>query len=293
MRVVFIGSVKISLSALSKLVDLGAELTGVCTLESSKFNTDHVDLRPFSVANGIPTFYCKDINSFESISWIKDKEPDIIFCIGWSQLIKAPLLNLAPMGVVGFHPAELPQNRGRHPIIWALALGLHKTASTFFFMNEGADSGDLLMQHAIPIDADDDAGTLYNKITDVLLHQIEIIFPKLQSQTYTRIKQNNTRANIWRKRGEKDGNIDWRMSSESVHNLVRALARPYLGAHFLLNGKKFKVWKSVVINDVPINLEPGKVLSIVDQTILVKCGTGAIKILEMEPFLDINVGEYL
>jgi methionyl-tRNA formyltransferase len=197
------------------------------------------------------------------------------------------------MGVLGYHPAALPQNRGRHPIVWALALGLQKTASTFFFLDEGADSGDILSQSEVPIGANDDAGVLYSKLTKVALCQIENFFPKLESNCYSRLKQNSHEANSWRRRGDKDGLIDWRMSSVSVHNLVRALAKPYVGAHFFFNGKEFRVWKSVVVNEVPINLEPGKVVNVFDQTIVVKCGVGAIKISKIEPFLDICVGDYL
>jgi methionyl-tRNA formyltransferase len=63
------------------------------------------------------------------------------FCLGWSNLLKAEILKAAPLGVIGFHPAALPANRGRHPLIWALGLGLDETATTFFFMDKGADRG--------------------------------------------------------------------------------------------------------------------------------------------------------
>jgi methionyl-tRNA formyltransferase len=76
----------------------------------------------------------------EALTWIRAKVPDVIFCFGWSKLLKQKLLKLAPLEVVGFQPAALHANRGRHPVLWALVLGLYKTASTFFFMEEGRDS---------------------------------------------------------------------------------------------------------------------------------------------------------
>jgi methionyl-tRNA formyltransferase len=85
------------------------------------------------------------------------------------------------LGVVGFHPAALPENRGRHPLIWALVLGLEETASTFFFMDEGADSGDLLSQRRISIEPADDAGSLYARITEVAMCQIREFVPLLES----------------------------------------------------------------------------------------------------------------
>jgi methionyl-tRNA formyltransferase len=104
-------------------------------------------------------------------------------------LIKKELLELAPMGIVGYHPAKLPENRGRHPLIWALFLGMKQSASTFFFMDEGADSGDILSQVDFEILENDDARSLYNKVIDIALLQIEDFLPKLQNKTYDRIKQ--------------------------------------------------------------------------------------------------------
>ena len=134
MRIVFIGAVEFSLRALERLVALGAEVVGICTLKESNFNADHIDLSGVGLTFGIPCFYADDINSTDALIWIKSKAPDVIFCFGWSKLLKQEVLKLAPLGVVGFHPAALPANRGRHPITWALVLGLDKTASTFFFM---------------------------------------------------------------------------------------------------------------------------------------------------------------
>ena len=111
--------VEFSRNALEHLLGLGAEIVGVCTLQESKFNTDHVDLSGVSAAHGIPWRYADDINSAEIVHWIRDTAPDVIFCFGWSRLLGLDLLKLAPMGVVGFHPAALPANRGRHPLIWA------------------------------------------------------------------------------------------------------------------------------------------------------------------------------
>ena len=132
MNIVFIGAVKISESFLKKLINIKSTPVAVCTLENSDFNADHIDLTTLCNENNIPVKYAPDINSKENVKWIKSYKPDVIFCFGWSFLLKSELLKVAPLGVVGYHPAALPKNRGRHPIIWALVLGLRKTASTFF-----------------------------------------------------------------------------------------------------------------------------------------------------------------
>jgi methionyl-tRNA formyltransferase len=197
------------------------------------------------------------------------------------------------MGVLGFHPTKLPQNRGRHPIIWSLALGLNETASSFFFMNEGADDGDILSQEVVTIEYHDNAKTLYQKIIDTALKQIEIFLPLLQNNTFTTIPQDNIKSNIWRKRSIKDGMIDFRMSSKSIYNLVRALTKPYVGAHIIYQNTNIPIWEveEVVYNNA--NIEPGKILSINQETILVKTSDGAIRLLEHQ-FTNLpEIGDYL
>jgi methionyl-tRNA formyltransferase len=293
MRIVYIGAVEFSARVLEHLLTLNAEIVGVCTLQNSKFNADHVDLSTMSAAHGIPYLYAKVINSVSVLNWIQDKSPDVIFCFGWSRLLKQDLLKLPPLGVIGFHPAALPANRGRHPISWALVLGLEKTASTFFFMDVGADNGDILSQREIIIDDEDDARTLYEKVTRTALEQIEEFLPQLALGTFQRRKQDQQIANSWRKRGRADGKIDWRMSARSIFNLVRGLAKPYIGAHINVNGQEIKIWKVSVVDDVPRNIEPGKVLMRTSNGPVVKCGDDAICLLITEPLFDPTVGRYL
>ena len=293
MRIVFIGTVEFSKKSLEKLIAMKADIVGVCTKEKSSFNSDFTDLTSLCQINNIPFKFVDDINSIENISWIKTLNPDIIFCFGWSSLIKKELLGLAPIGVIGYHPAKLPQNRGRHPLIWALALGLKQTASTFFFMDEGADSGDILSQKDFDISDTDDAQTLYTKIIDVALIQIEDFVPKLQNKSYKKIIQNHDLANTWRKRGKADGKINFCMSSAAIYNLVRALTKPYVGAHIEYKGKDISVWKVKIIANAEQNIENGKVLQSNENTIIVKTYDGAIEILEHE-FKELpRVGEYL
>jgi len=202
-------------------------------------------------------------------------------------------LRLAPLGVVGFHPTALPANRGRHPLIWALVLGLEKTASTFFFMDTGADMGDILSQREIIIQVDDDARTLYDKVTLIALQQIEEFLPELTLGVFQRHKQDQRTANTWRKRSSEDGRIDWRMPARSIYNLVRGLAKPYVGAHIIVNGREIKVWKVAIVSDVSTNIEPGKVLMRTASGAVVKCGDDAICLLVTDPSLEPIVGSYL
>ena len=293
MKILFIGTVEFSYKVLEKLIELKAEIVGVCTKDKSNFNSDFTDLTPLCEENKIPYNFVNDINSKENIEWINSLNPDIIFCFGWSSLIKKELLSLPKMGVLGYHPASLPQNRGRHPLIWALVLGMEKSASTFFFMQEGADAGDILSQKEFEILYGDDAKSLYSKVLKVALDQIEEFLPKLQNNSFKRIKQNHDKANTWRKRGKADGKIDFRMTSNAIYNLVRALTKPYIGAHIEYNEQDISIWKVEEIEFYKENIEFGKVLANDGESITVKTYDKAIRIIEHD-FKELpKVGEYL
>lgn len=293
MRILFIGAVKFSSQALRMLIAIQAEVVGVCTLKESKFNSDHEDLTTIAEQAGIPVKYTPNVNSEENIAWICKLRPDVIFCLGWSRILHTTLLNLPPMGVIGFHPSSLPANRGRHPLIWALILGLEETSSSFFFMNEGTDSGDLLSQVNVIINPNDDAGSLYRRITDIALEQLRDFLPRLAVGEIRRNVQDHRLANTWRKRSVEDGCIDWRMAAQSIHNLVRGLTRPYAGAHFNYADQQVKVWKTAIELLAPPNFEPGKVLEIGQSSVLVKTGIGAVRLLDYEPKVQLKPGEYL
>ena len=293
MKILFIGTVEFSYKALKKLIELNVEIVGVCTKNKSDFNSDFADLTPLCKKAGILLKYVDDINSNENIAWIRSLSPDIIFCFGWSNLIKKDLLGLPKMGVVGYHPALLPKNRGRHPLIWALALGLNISGSTFFFMTEGADDGDILSQEKVEILYEDDAKSLYDKVSNIALRQIETFLPKLQNNSFEIIKQNNDLANVWRKRGKVDGRIDFRMTSRAIYNLVRALTKPYVGAHVEYNGQDISIWRAEEVEFGQNNIEFGKVLENDGKSIVVKTYDKAIKIID-HGFKELpKVGEYL
>ena len=224
----------------------------------------------------------------------RSKGADLIFCLGWSRLIKSQLLNLTPLGIIGYHPTLLPKNRGRHPLIWALVLGLKETGSTFFFMDEGADSGDIISQEKILISPADDANSLYMKMVKIAKGQLITIIFSVLSDNYERTLQNHNLANSWRKRGQRDGKIDWRMSAKSIHNLVRGLTHPYVGAHFVFAGEEYTVWKSCIDDrKVEENFESGKVIKADQQELIIKCGEGSIKLIVVEPMPTLSAGDYL
>ena len=293
MRTVFIGTVNLSEALLLKLLALDTDVVGVCTLETSSSNSDHCDLSSVATQYNLPWRYTPDINSSDNVDWIKGLSPDLICCFGWSTVLKKPLLRLPELGTLGFHPSALPANRGRHPIIWALALGLEQTGSTFYWIGEGIDDGNIVSQEVVNIATTDDAKSLYDKITILAVQQLASLVPLIKDGGYPGSKQDEQRATYWRKRNYNDGQIDWRMSAVSIHNLVRALTRPYPGAHFRFADVDYKVWSTSLVTDVPNAAEPGKVLDIGDSGLVIKCGLDGLYLSDISPSLNIKVGVYL
>ncbi len=294
MRIVYIGAVDFSRHCLETVIHNGGQVAGVVTTRDKGVNSDYCDLTECARRHHIPCLRCDNVNDRKTVEWIRALSPDIIFCWGFSQLIKPELLNLPPRGVIGTHPAALPENRGRHPLIWALALGLEESALTFFKMDEGVDSGPILSQQRFRISAEDDASSLYARIKELADSQIAQFLPRLADGTAVFIPQDPTRAVCWRKRSRLDGRIDWRMGTTAIVNLVRALAPPYPGAETVYCNQTVTVWKAEAHpGPTPLNAEPGKILDVLDRGPVIKCYDGAIVLTECTPQVDWRPGEYL
>ncbi len=296
MRILFIGCVESSYILLNELINHRFEICGVVTKKESKFNSDFCDLTSLCVSNNIEYFYSENSKDNDTFEFIQSKAPDIIYCFGWSYLLSEDIIRIPKLGAVGFHPAKLPHNKGRHPLIWALILGLESTASSFFMIDEKADNGDIVSQVEIPIGLKDDAKSLYNKVMQVAKNQVVQITQSFSEGSITHVKQNPNEGNIWRKRSKSDGKIDFRMSSLGIYNLVRGLTKPYVGAHIEYNGCDYKVWSAEIVDQSENsykNLEPGKVLCVYStRSFIVKTGDGLIKILESDE-IDLRAGDYL
>ncbi|NQT23520.1 MAG: methionyl-tRNA formyltransferase [Candidatus Omnitrophica bacterium] len=274
---------------------MGIRITDIMSPSKSAcvFNSDYADL---GIVAGE---YNKNVHYFahidREVDYVKKCRPDIIFVLGFSQIIPKSILDIPTIGTIGSHPALLPCNRGRHPIIWALAKGLKKGGLTLFWLDQGVDTGDIWAQKEFKISFDDDASAVYKKAIDSTVDILKQKVPELEKGTISRTPQDHSKANYWRKRTEKDGEVDWRMSSEEIYNLVRALAGPYVGAHCNTVGKNIKIWKTRILQERPElkSLRPGKIINIEGRRIIIKTGNGLIELLDHEFELMPEIGDYL
>jgi methionyl-tRNA formyltransferase len=288
MKILFIGSVIFSSEILKILILKKINIIGIITKKTSIFNTDHCNLAPLAKKNNIPYKYYKNINSAESINWIKKKSPDLIFCIGWSHLISKDILKIPTKGVIGYHPTDLPLNRGRNPLIWTIALGLKKSASTFFFITDKIDDGKIINKQKFSIPKNYNAKDLYNKVIKISKKQVIDISKKIKNNLKIKSTYQKGKVYHWRARNFKDGVIDWRMSGLSVHNLVKALSWPYPGASFYYINNEYKLLKTKLVKNKFYNAEPGKIIKFDRVNPIIKCGQHSIKILKSEPNLNLN-----
>ena len=288
MRSLFLDTVDFSRHCLQTLLQNGAEVTAVLTLarENANFNSDYADLSDIAEKYGVTLCRIKNINHPENVQLIKTLNPDVIFVFGWSQLISKPILDIPPLGCIGSHPALLPRDRGRHPIIWALVDGFDQSGLTFFFMDEGADGGDILWQRPFSITLWDDAGSIYKKIKELASQAIVEFLPQLENGTALRLPQDHELATYPRKRGKKDGEIVWSAPTMQIYNLVRALTHPYVGAHTFLDGCQVKVWRSALPkSSLPPNQQdaaPGTVIAVKNGCLDVRTADGFITISAYE-----------
>ena len=297
-RIVYFGASNYSLYFLKNLKKQNIDIAGVCSIQINKgFLTDCIDLSNYAKKNQIITKRWTSNNSKQIINWIKKIKPDYIFCIGWPYLLNSQILKLPKFFCVGFHPTKIPENRGRHPIIWSIILKLKKIYPSFFIMTKKPDFGPVISQIEIKIKKNTTSTNLYKFMIKKSFQQSVSLMSRLKR--YNRINLNDwlkknrkNEGNLLRKRNYKDGIVDWRMSSESINNLVNALKYPYPVASFFYKNKEFKL-KKVKIVKCKLSLEPGKIISVKNKKPVIKTGDSAIQLLDFKPTINFKERKYI
>ena len=288
MRAVWVSFDTMGRDCLLAARDVGAEIAGVVTLpgpidpnRSGQCSFDDV---------GAPVFETADVNAPETVEAVRAWRPDAIFVIGWSQLVRADFIALAPGAVFGMHPSLLPRHRGRAPIPWAILCGLAKTGVTLFeIVDPTADSGPIVGQVEVALDPDETATTLFDKLARAHVDLIRECVPLLAGGSAPRVPQDPARASTWPKRTPADGIIDWETRAPYLYDWVRAQTRPYPGAFTFLGAEKVVVWRARTVawaGDAPAG-------TVVDAGPVVACGEGALLLEEVETSASLEVGARL
>jgi methionyl-tRNA formyltransferase len=295
MRTVWVSFDTIGRDCLEAGADLGAEIVGIVTLpgpidpnRSGQCAFDDVAARLDAAL--IET---RDVNAPETVNVIRKLEPELIFVVGWSQIVGEPFIALASEGVFGMHPTLLPRHRGRAPIPWAILTGLARTGVTLFeIIDATADSGSIVGQVTLDVAPDETATTLFARIADAHVELTGELLPQLLAGTAPRIPQDPTRASSWPRRTPADGIIDWDTRAPYLDAWVRAQTRPYPGAFTYLGEEKVIVWGARPV-ELTETAPAGTIVDVGPEGPVVACGEGGLVLEEVQTNGELAVGARL
>lgn len=282
-NIMLAGSVNSSKKTLQKLIEHDMNITGVLGLhpDRSKNVSGYCDLKKLADDAKIPFLYFSKINDEEIISFIEDHKPDLLFVIGLSQLIHEKLLNIPTYGCVGFHPTRLPEGRGRGAIAW-LVLGKTKGAATFFILDEGMDSGPILVQENFEVGKDDYAQDVINNLLVAIGRALDKLLPEMKKGQVDAKEQDDTKASYLARRKPADGLINWHKSAKDIYKLIRAVSAPLPGAYTYYKGNKIVIEKAELEHNKKIIGIEGRIVEVADKGLLVQTGDGLIWVTKLE-----------
>lgn len=184
-------------------------------------------------------------NYYSKINRLK---PDLILVAGWSGIIKKQILGIPKYGVIGFHPSDLPRDRGRSVLAWQIEEGYTKTALSMFFFTEKVDAGDIIGKYKIIIKKTENIKDILDRMDIATIKLLKKYFNQFFSNKIKRKKQDLSKATFRKLRDYKNQLIDWNNKGEKIINKIRALTRPYPGAIGIIGNKKYKIWNAKKIN---------------------------------------------
>lgn len=290
MNILLLGNQEFILSCARAVKDSGWEIAALVSMPEAARPNNSVDCSSFAQENCIPYHEIEDVNSVEGLRIIQSYRPDYLL-VSWPKLLKSEILAAAKFGVVGTHSTELPFNRGRHGLHWLIAMGISRSALTFFQMDIGIDTGNILLQIPIVIDKDDHVQDLMRKVNEAGYEGSRLLCQRLADNPELKgIPQDNGLSNSWRKRSPYDVTIDLRMSADQISRIVRSFSPPYPCANLIFENYVMKV-SSVSIAKIMAGMdkavleriEPGKVLAVSEGLVQVKVDDAIIDLFIKTP----------
>lgn len=291
MKIGWVGFHVEGIPALQAVLEAGWPIDAFITLRPDRAakRSGASDYSPICNQYEVPVYEVVNINDDESLQLLEKLNLDLVFVIGWTQIVRAAALRLARIGMIGAHASLLPRNRGRAPINWVLIRGEKNTGNTLMWLDESVDSGNIIDQMEIPITPYDTCASLYDKVAETNRAMILRLLPRLAIGERPGIAQTHLDEPLLPGRRPEDGKIDWSLGNSDLYNFIRALAQPYPGAFSSLDGKRWKIWQAALLpGESTANYLPGQVIGAVYSPIAqacgqaVACGTGMIVLLEVE-----------
>ena len=285
MRIVFIGTGEIGVPTLRALLEPEHEVVGIVTQPDKPVGREQsIEPPPIKKAligrarpPGAPIFQPAKIKDLQTIEEIRRLAPDVIVVVAYGQILPRDVLQIPRLACLNLHASLLSRWRGAAPIQAAIAAGDSETGITVMYMDEGLDTGDILLQRNIEILPNDTGGSLHDRLAQIAPETLLESLRLLASGNAPRVSQDNARATYAPKLKREHGQIDWFESAEAIERKIRAY-NPWPGAFMKLERQNLKVFSASVVD---LNGQPGEILRS-DKDLIVATDEGALSLAEVQ-----------
>ena len=286
MNIVFMGTPDFARDSLKALVEVGHNIELVVTNPDKPkgrgMKMIPSDVKVYAQENGLNVDQPLKIrNNPEFVKRLKEINPDVICVVAYGKIIPKEILDIPRLGCINVHGSLLPKYRGAAPIQWAVLNGDKETGITTMFMDEGMDTGDIILMEKIDIGDNETTGEVWNRLSKIGGKLLVETLEKLESGDFERRKQedNFTVAPMIKKEMAK---INWEnQTSEEIKNLVRGL-NPFMGAYAFLDDKKIKFWRVQTVDRCCKDIPGTVIVSDSKQGLVIATKDGAISALEIQ-----------
>ena len=283
MRVIFMGTPDFAVGTLEEIIKAGHEVVLVVSQPDKAVGRSkalkYTPVKECAVAHGIEVYQPAKIRAEESVEYLRQYNADIIIVEAFGQIIPKAILEMPCFGCVNVHASLLPKYRGAAPIQWAVLNGDQVTGVTTMRMDEGLDTGDMIMKQEVIVDEDETGGSLFDKLSALGGSMILSTLKGLEDGTITRTPQGESETSYAKMLTKEMGHIDWTKDAASIERLVRGL-NPWPSAYTSYAGKTMKIWAADVA-DLPGERTPGKI-HVTKNQLFVETGDGVLDVKELQ-----------
>ena len=285
MKVIFMGTPDFSVGTLEALVKAGHEIVlAVTQPDKPKGRGGKMQYPPVketAVRYGIPVFQPKKVRTPESIEELRKYKADIMVVIAFGQILPKEILEMTPYGCVNVHASLLPKYRGAAPIQWAVINGEKVSGVTTMQMDEGLDTGDMLLKTEIVLDEKETGDSLHDKLADAGAKLCVRTLKELEEGTVKPEAQGDSPTEYARMLDKSLGEIDWNQDAVSIERLIRGL-NSWPSAYTDWDGKVMKLWEAQVIEGQETKEAVGTVVKVEKDGFFVQTGCGLLKVLALQ-----------
>ena len=284
MRVIFMGTPEFSVGTLEALIQAGYQVVlAVTQPDKPKGRGGKMQFPPVketALRHGIPVFQPQKVREPENIEELRKYEADVIVVVAFGQILPKEILEMTPYGCINVHASLLPGYRGAAPIQWAVINGETVSGVTTMQMDEGLDTGDMLLKTEVPLEADETGGSLHDKLAKAGASLCVETLARLREGTITPVKQGESPTSYASMLKKEMGKIDWARPAGKIERLIRGL-NPWPSAYTDWNGKVMKIWEAKV-REGGRDAEPGTIVKVEKDGFFVQTGEGQLKVMTLQ-----------